>query len=407
VELPACLLRRCYRPRATLASSALIVFALTASCAPREAAHEKTLQECSTSGNAGRRLERRGGVDGYGGLSSVAVDLDQHEVTEIRENCVYTVKVRAGAKSWEVSGLSWVGEYAASPRGDRAAFIAQDRAGWHVVVDGALGPAFDGTIGRAKFSADGQHVMFVGHMDESGGHVFVDGEEVAHAPYGTDSGAFDFTRAGRYLVAIRTADGGVQVNAGGVLGPRLDTNANGPKIVSSVTALDLTASLSGDRFACVGTRAGRGVLVVDGREVQVPEGLLPKRPRFSASGARLLFSAVPPSGVDNEKHAPVVVIDGVVHRFPTLIGAAFAGGEIPLVTTAGRSRAGALVSETHVFGVERLDRSKPAGEPEDRIILGDRALDAGDLELRADGIVSYRGEPIAQLRGRRVPTVAE
>jgi hypothetical protein len=277
-----------------------------------------------------------------------------------------------------------------------------------VVVDGERGPAFDGTSASATFSADGVHVMFVGFTEGRSGRVFVDGREVARAPFGIDNGAYAFTSDGRYLVGIRTEDGGVQVSAGGVLGPRLDTRFTGPGIVASTTYLDLTTSLSGGRFAYVGTRGDRGVLVVDGHEVAVPEGTHPARPLFSATGARLLYTAFPVPKVGEEKPPPpAVVIDGVVHPMPGLSSAAFTRGEIPLVITTLPLGLTGRVSHTHLFGVDRLDQTKPPGEPDDRLIFEDHVIDPQDIDVRADGTVTCRGEPFAQVRGRHAPARAE
>lgn len=392
-------------PRRALVS--LLVLVLCGGCAARQRGHEKTLRECSTSGDAGRHRERRGTVDGTGGLSTLG-DQSRNQVTEIRDDCVYTVKVRAGDRGWEVDGLSWVGSYAASKRGDRVAFVAQDREGWHVIVDGERGPAFDGTSAAATFSADGVHVMFVGFTEGRSGRVFVDGKEVARAPFGIDNGAYGFTSDGRYLVGIRTEDGGVQVSAGGVLGPRLDTRFTGPGIVASTTYLDLATSLSGGRFAYVGTRGDRGVLVVDGHEVAVPEGTHPARPLFSATGARLLYTALPVTKPGEEKPPPpAVVIDGVVHPMPGLSSAVFTRGEIPLVITTLPLGLTGRVSRTHLFGVDRLDQKKPPGEPDDRLIFDDHVLDPQDIDVRADGTVTCRGAPFAQVRGRHAPARAE
>ena len=373
-------------------------------CAGRQAGYEKSLRECGTSGDAGRRVQRKAGVDANGGLSA-PVDRAGNEVTEVRSDCVYSVAVQAGSRSWQVTDLSWVGEYAASPQGDRVAFTAQSRDGWHVVVDGALGPAYDGTLGRATFSGDGTHVMFVGFVTGSGGRVVVDGKEVASAPFGIDHGARGFTSGGRYLVAIRTKDDGLQVSASGVLGPRLDSNGSGPGVVASMTDLQLTTSLSGDRFAYVGTSAGRPVLVVDGREVPVPSGVLPRRPLFSATGARFLFQAVPVGG--DTVNPPALVLDGTVHRIPGLISAAFVGGEIPMATSSLPLGMTTTMSQTHLFGVDRIDGQKPPDEPADRIVLNDRALDPAEIELQADGVLTHRGQPVARVRGRRTPTIAE
>ncbi len=389
-------------------SLALMVLAVGSGCASRQRAYEKALRSCSTSGDAGRRVERRGSVDGYGGLVSSGAGGARNEVTEIRDDCVYTVEVRHAERRWAVTGLSWVGGYVASKRGDRVAFLAQDREGWHVVVDGVLGPGFDGTSAGPVFSADGEHVMFVDHTDGRGGRVIVDGKEVARAPFGIDTGAYGFTSDGRYLVGIRTEDDGLRVDAGGVLGPRLDTRSKGPKIVASMTYLDLTTSLSGGRFAYVGTRGERGVLVVDGREQPVPEGTLPTRPLFSASGRRMLYTARAVLKIGEEKlRPPMLVIDGVAHSMPGLSGAAFTPGELALVVIALPLGIGGTATYTHLFGVDRLDQRKPPGEPDDRIILEDRTLDAQDIDVRVDGTVTHRGTPFATVRGKRAPTRAE
>lgn len=209
-------------------SLALMVLAVGSGCASRQRAYEKTLRSCSTSGDAGRRVERRGSVDGYGGLVSSGAGGARNEVTEIRDDCVYTVEVRHAERRWAVTGLSWVGGYVASKRGDRVAFLAQDWEGWHVVVTGAPGPASTARA-RGRCSPHGEHVMFVDHTDGRGGRVIVDGKEVARAPFGIDTGAYGFTSDGRYLVGIRTEDDGLRVDAGGVLGPRLDTRSKGPR----------------------------------------------------------------------------------------------------------------------------------------------------------------------------------
>jgi hypothetical protein len=385
----------------------LTIVSALASCASPQRAYDKTLRSCRSSGDAGRRVEKRYGVGPSGQLLEGGGDRSAREITELRDDCLFTVTARTRTKRWELSGLSWAGDYVASRDGERVAFTAQDRAGWHVVVDGELGPAFDGTSSKATFSNDGQHVMFVGYMEGSNGHVFVDGREVARAPFGIDHGAHTFTSDGRYLIALRTEDGGLQVSAGGVLGPRFDSDLKGQKIVSSMTWLELTTSASGGRFAYVGTRRGSRVLVVDGREVAAPDGLWPKRPLFSATGRRLIYMALPVRGVDERPRVPAVVIDGVAHPMPGLTDAVFTRGEIPLVICSRPLGMSTTLTQTVLFGVDRLDQRKPRDEPEDRIVVEDRAIDPEDIDVRADGVVTFRGTPIAAVRGRRAPVLAE
>ncbi|MEO7328879.1 MAG: hypothetical protein ABI193_09895, partial [Minicystis sp.] len=196
------------------------------------------------------------------------------------------------------------------------------------------------------------------------------------------------------------------VNAGGALGPPLDTDAKGPEVRASSTNLQLATSWSGGRYAYVGTRGGRGVLVVDGHEIPSPKGRFPQHPLFSASGARMLYRAISATGADEKTWPSAVVIDGVVHLIPGVTSAEFIRGELPLVRTSVLFGIGSYTSSTLLFGVDRLDQKKPEGEPDDRIILDDRSIDPQDLDVLVDGTVTLRGHPFAHVRGKRGPTLA-
>ena len=332
----------------------------------------------------------------------------------MRSDCVFTVEAHAGSHVWKNEGFAYVDQYAESPTGDHLAFVAQDRDGWHVVVDGVLGPAFEGISKGPAFSLDGRHVAYVGATESLEGHVMVDGKEALPAPMGIDQGAWGFTSDGRYVVAIRTSDGGLEVVVGGAKGPRFDSVIPDRKPLNTNTDLQLATSLTGGHYAYTGTRGSRRSVVVDGRETPLQDGLFAKWPLFSPAGSHLLYQVVPARPDSATTPAAIVVVDGVTFGLPGAINSmTFLPGDVPFISVVIDLGMGTHRSIGYLLGVDPttapgLDMPPlPLPSSPNRPITAiDEGLNQNEIDVQADGVVTVRGRPVGVVHGRRAPDVA-
>jgi len=130
-------------------------------------------------------LERRGcqyvsldGVDGprFDGVApqSVVLDDDWSKLAyagQLGEQCRVMFDGRVG-QAWDGIGVLVLG-----PGGRRVAHAAQRGKRWHVVSDGRVGPEFRELMaGSLRYSPDGQRLAYIGQRGRRSVHAVIDGE---------------------------------------------------------------------------------------------------------------------------------------------------------------------------------------------------------------------------------------
>jgi hypothetical protein len=237
-----------------------------------------------------------------------------------------------------------IGTLAMSRRGGHLAYAARAARRWRVVIDGVLGPAYDG-IGELLYSADGEHLAYAAQRGRSW-RVVVDGREgppfdalLAHA--------LQFSADSRRLAYAGLRADGAHVVVDGTIGSgwngigQLAFSADSQHVAYVARAGDvavavfdgesgrgydsireLVLSASGGRFGFVAERGGSWLAVID--RIESERWDLVRGLAFSDDGAHVAYAARRTQGDTS------VVVDGVA-------GSSYAGVRPATIAFASRA----------------------------------------------------------------------
>ncbi|MGH9889607.1 MAG: hypothetical protein ACREBE_29010, partial [bacterium] len=192
-------------------------------------------------------------------------------------------------------GFGDIAQLTVARRGGRAAYLGTTGGAAHVVVDGAVGAAVQGTVRALQVGPDGSHVAFLVSDPAAGDRVTCDGAELAAASPRTLAAASLAIVAAPACAVVYVVEGtGMQVVRAGVAEPRFDEVGT------------LAVSSDGRHVGYAARRGAAWSVVIDGREHD--GGHWAEAPVWSPDGARTGYLA------RRGDHA-VAVVDGRDYRF--------------------------------------------------------------------------------------------
>jgi hypothetical protein len=375
-----------------------------------------------------QRVER----DGAAGRSYRGVGLDALVFSPDSRRLAYPAQRKNGA--WVVvvdgeEGAPWdgIGALVFSPDSRHLAYLAQRGERWHVVRDGAPGPALEGMQrGSLRFSPDSRSLLLVS-LGEGQARVVQDGRR---GPPCRRIGRLLPGPSGR-LAYVCAGPSGQRVVNGDEPGPVFDEIG------------ELVASADGSQIAYSARRGQRWQVLLNGRAVAGDQAVQPSGLRFTSDG-RLLYVAGRGRGelvvfggregpTFDEVQLPVtgpggrwghigrrgdryfVVLDGVEKPIPAaatglVLGPGAGrhaylvrrGPQVEVVHDRGRHRFDLVLPNTLVFSADGRELGFLAGDRSRRelfLAIGDRRGVTFDLEELNAALMVRPNPTQAWLRG--------
>ena len=194
-----------------------------------------------------------------------------------------------------------------SPNGQRFGYVVQDGRVMRAVVDGELGPKFDG-VGRLGFSADNLHIVYLARRVDTA-FLVIDGR--LSAPYESIADIV-LSPSGFHWAILARFEGAWHAIVDDVAGPAFDS------IDSPVF------SSTNQRMAYAAWKGKTAFVIVDGQEGAAFEEILPSSVVFDAQGTHMAYAArrgtswrVVVDGREEKEYAkvsaPVLAADSVAY----------------------------------------------------------------------------------------------